>query len=740
MSENKPSIYANCKAGCSWETVHKDDFLRSASHIRQSMSEDGRYYLEKGKEYKIFVQKGASVFAVKFDYTHSTAGSQVYVIERANGDAYADSFTFKLLDITYDTSRNSIALVYDFAGIRKTEWIADLSSTWIEGKCLYVEGVEKVLLHNSDAEIVATETVAKTIILKPTEGLSYALSSVAGADGTASYEFYTCRGIGSATSKDIVIASEYNGLPVLGVKAAAFEGADITSVVIADSIENIGLAAFKNCTSLGYVAIGRGVTKIKSFEGLDEEDPFYGCDNLTTVVNNSLCNIKAGDYGIPTTAKVIKPAYTEGAIADGNLAVWSEEKQAFVDGGKGKGIIYVYDLPTENINENVFYRTQYRGAFLQNGKILGVSGDISNGKKINLWVVDELPEIGKTYYSEDNTVVTYYIQMKDSTAYVYRDAYGWQTIEELGGSSGYGGVVYSIDEATDPELQYYLVEEYHKLFYYKDGWHEVVDEDRVEKISRKVDDLYSVLEQEETITVTETEDAYTERETAGGLNIYDGVQTSVKTIQGATVRDTATDTLKNAYFKGIKSTGKNLFDFEGLSFRYVENIEYKVFSAYVAAGKYTFSTDNDDICVVQLRLDGTVLGMNSQISYETPRTATVANDGILSFMLRREDKQNFIGTEKIQLEYGETKTAYEPYKEDRLELPTPVELAEGDTLYPAENKVIRADGRAETVIFNKSSYTAWRDGSETVEQGETDNSAYGAECTITQEYLTKMGG
>lgn len=49
---NKPKIYANCKAGCSWETVHKDDFQRSAAFIRQDVIDNGtfkEYHLEAGQ-------------------------------------------------------------------------------------------------------------------------------------------------------------------------------------------------------------------------------------------------------------------------------------------------------------------------------------------------------------------------------------------------------------------------------------------------------------------------------------------------------------------------------------------------------------------------------------------------------------------------------------------------------------------------------------------------------------------
>ena len=113
--------------------------------------------------------------------------------------------------------------------------------------------------------------------------------------------------------------------------------------------------------------------------------------------------------------------------------------------------------------------------------------------------------------------------------------------------------------------------------------------------------------------------------------------------------------------------------------------------------------------------------------------------------------------------------------EDVVSVTSPIELAEYDTAYPAENKVVRQsatitqdtpfteeqlaqyseyvlsqDGKTltyktdalteETVAFNKYRYKAYNGGTETVSQGATDNSEYGAELTLTQNYAEKRGG
>lgn len=50
------------------------------------------------------------------------------------------------------------------------------------------------------------------------------------------------------------------------------------------------------------------------------------------------------------------------------------------------------------------------------------------------------------------------------------------------------------------------------------------------------------------------------------------------------------------------------------------------------------------------------------------------------------------------------------------------------------------EATTEATPFNKSKYKAWKNGSETIDQGSTDNSEYGAEDTVKQNYFTLTGG
>ena len=64
------------------------------------------------------------------------------------------------------------------------------------------------------------------------------------------------------TSTKVNIASTYNGLPVTSIYPNAFENTAIKTVVIPDSVTNIGSDAFKECNNLTSIEIPGSVTSI----------------------------------------------------------------------------------------------------------------------------------------------------------------------------------------------------------------------------------------------------------------------------------------------------------------------------------------------------------------------------------------------------------------------------------------------------------------------------------------------
>lgn len=158
---DKPKIYGTCKAGCLWETVHKDDFLASASHIECYPDSDGNFYLEVGKEYKIFAPKDSNykfTSAINFVYTRGGTETIYKIQDEGAADNWADSFVFRLLEVNKVNSTN-INLYYDLSGIRYGQALSGSSSYPLDvlaEKFIYISGATRVLLYNSDASIVAS--------------------------------------------------------------------------------------------------------------------------------------------------------------------------------------------------------------------------------------------------------------------------------------------------------------------------------------------------------------------------------------------------------------------------------------------------------------------------------------------------------------------------------------------------------------------------------------------------------
>ena len=135
------------------------------------------------------------------------------------------------------------------------------------------------------------------------EGLKFSINE----DG----ESYSVTGIGSCTDTDIVIPSEYNGLPVTRIGDIAFaECYSIVGVEIPSGVITIGKTSFYNCKNLTSVIIPDSVTSIG-------EVAFNGCFSLIEVCNKSSLNIVTGsyDYGhVGASAKCIIQDESESAL------------------------------------------------------------------------------------------------------------------------------------------------------------------------------------------------------------------------------------------------------------------------------------------------------------------------------------------------------------------------------------------------------------------------------------------
>lgn len=115
----------------------------------------------------------------------------------------------------------------------------------------------------ADSDNSENEMPEEDVPLVASEGLTYSLNE----DGAS----YAVAGIGTCTDTEIVIPSEYEGLPVTKIADDAFyflaqsQCTNIESVVMPDSIVSIGKGAFYGCSKLSRLTIGDGVMSIGDF-------------------------------------------------------------------------------------------------------------------------------------------------------------------------------------------------------------------------------------------------------------------------------------------------------------------------------------------------------------------------------------------------------------------------------------------------------------------------------------------
>ena len=126
---NKPKIYGYCDAGCRWETVHKDDFLNSASIVKHNTNEAGTFTITRGKKYKIAkTVKNATEwgFYVEVLFVASTGRASKAVFTLPACSKYDEYLTFKIVDLL---PKNGVLYVVAEANGKIEEYQTSTSAT-----------------------------------------------------------------------------------------------------------------------------------------------------------------------------------------------------------------------------------------------------------------------------------------------------------------------------------------------------------------------------------------------------------------------------------------------------------------------------------------------------------------------------------------------------------------------------------------------------------------------------------
>ena len=255
--------------------------------------------------------------------------------------------------------------------------------------------------------------------------------------------------------------------------------------------------------------------------------------------------------------------------------------------------------------------------------------------------------------------------------------------------------------------------------------------------------------------------------------------------------------LKNAYFEGVKSTGTNLLKPYGIErtvthrgITFTLNADGSVvlngqndgtgdsritliedFS--LKAGTYSSNISKGSLYLV---LNSSAKNKTIEFRFYNNQTSDKNYDDFVVWVIVGSGDTTVYNNHVIypMLNIGSTVLPYEQYEETNLSLSSPIELGKWDYIDFERKKIVRqtayltqatafteeelaiyndyvlsVDGLSiayktetateESIFIPTNKYTVWNGGSETVIQGETDNSADGAMPTITQIYVVKRG-
>ena len=193
---------------------------------------------------------GTVSFEIKLDYEQDT--ELIYT----EPDHYHKEPTQSRLKINY-IDRNGNKLAQSYERITDTGTSYSVKSPVINGYTTANDIISGDLTNDFETNVIYYE-----------ENSNLAFRQI-------SADSYSVVGIGSCTSKNIIIPEEYNGKKVTQINASAFRNnTNIESVIIPANIENIGQYSFSGCSNLKKVVIYS-----ENLEGIGDEN-FLGCNNL----------------------------------------------------------------------------------------------------------------------------------------------------------------------------------------------------------------------------------------------------------------------------------------------------------------------------------------------------------------------------------------------------------------------------------------------------------------------------
>lgn len=245
---------------------------------------------EVGNGIPIKAGKAMMLFADNQEYTDNALNAEIPADVDINFEKFVTDSNLKTVEseeegeirvlFSRDEQGEILSLYYlssfdvqnDPNGIVHTYCAAGYMAEESDGYYLYEEIVNEldVSPHTEDSYVTVSENEYIYSVLNMVAGLTYSKN----ADGS-----YEVRSVGYADDiKTIVVPSEHNGKPVVGISSSAFAGLnELLSVTLPASVVYIKDNAFADCANLTEVVINGKLTQIGW-------NAFYACERLESVV------------------------------------------------------------------------------------------------------------------------------------------------------------------------------------------------------------------------------------------------------------------------------------------------------------------------------------------------------------------------------------------------------------------------------------------------------------------------
>ena len=243
-------------------------------------------------------------------------------------------------------------------------------------------------------------------------------------------ETCTITGLGTYSSKYLIIPENIDGYTVTAIANCAFQGTDIVSFEGADTITTIGKYAFQNCKQLQTVVIPNTVTEIG-------EHCFEYCENLHSInLPSNLKNIKAFTFAECKSIEIM--FLPEGIVEIGDAAFYACEYMTSVNIpntvetiGKGAflGCYYLKNIIIPNsvttIGDVAFSACLSLTNICFPASVVNIGEAVISSNSLTSIDVDVnnpiLSSIDGHLYSDNNTVFISYACAKIDTSFVIPD-------------------------------------------------------------------------------------------------------------------------------------------------------------------------------------------------------------------------------------------------------------------------------------------------------------------------------